>query len=39
MTAFAAPPQKRPPLGLAMLIAHTGRMLENLMQDMRLLGS
>ena len=34
-----APYEKCPPLVRAMLIAHTGRMLENLMQDVRLLGS
>ena len=34
-----APYGKCPPLVRAMLIAHTGRMLENLMQDVRLLGS
>ena len=31
--------EKCPPLVRAMLIAHTGRMLEDLMQDVRLLGS
>ena len=31
--------EKCPPLVRAMLIAHTGRMLESLMQDVRLLGS
>jgi hypothetical protein len=34
-----APYEKCPPLVRAMLIAHTGRMLESLMQDVRLLGS
>lgn len=34
-----APYEKCPPLGRVMLIGHTGRMLENLMQDVRLLGS
>jgi hypothetical protein len=34
-----APYEKCPPLVRAMLIGHTGRMLENLMQDVRLLGS
>ena len=34
-----APYDKCPPLVRAMLIAHTGRMLENLMHDVRLLGS
>ena len=33
------PYEKCPPLVIAMLIAHTGRMLENLMQGVRLLGS
>jgi tripartite-type tricarboxylate transporter receptor subunit TctC len=39
LAARFAPYEKGPPLVRAMLIAHTGRMLENLMQDVRLLGS
>jgi hypothetical protein len=39
LTPRFAPYEKCPPLVRAMLIAHTGRMLENLMQDVRLLGS
>ena len=39
LAARFAPYEKCPPLVRAMLIAHTGRMLENLMQDVRLLGS
>jgi hypothetical protein len=34
-----APYEKCPPLARAILIAHTGRMRENLMQDVRVLGS